>query len=367
MPVGYLSTMLPPESPEFELVRLAARGELSEERGDALSRAVCQTLDWGEVLRLGAYHKTFPLLHAHLREHPEVPENVLAFLRARARTSSRQSLLLVSEMAQIGDRLQSSGVPYLILKGPSLADAYGGLSKRPFVDNDLLIEPGDFGRVERVLLSLGFRERKRSGWQQRGYLYVHGEYTFGRSIGTSGSTVDVHTRLAPFGYAYSPRVATLLERARPVAVAGASVPSPSWEDSFLALSVNALKDQWDRLRLAVDIAEVAGQVEDWDYVLGVARRHRVVRALHLAVLLAHDTVGGGFPGPVLAAARNDARAAQLAHYARKVWRDESHAPTLLDRARLTLLVQDGLRGQLRYAGYTVVRRLTEPFVATTRG
>ena len=356
--------MLPTDpTPEFDLLQLAARGELDDARARALAAAAAGEVEWADVLQLGAHHKLLPLLHAHLRTHDAVPEAVRALLLARARVTSQQALFLLAEMARIGDRLRSEEIPFVILKGPSLADAYGGLAKRPFLDNDMLVDPESFPRVERALLDLGFQERKRSPLQQRGYLYVHGEYTFGRRVGPMGSTVDVHTRLVPFGYRYAPRVRDLLDRSRDVPVAGSSVPAPSWEDTFMALCVNALKDQWDRLRLATDVAQVADRVEDWDSVRRVARQFGVARAVHLAVVLAADVLDATFPDDVLGAARKDPRVARLARYVRQTWATDTPVSSIVDRAKLTLLVQDGLGGQLRYASYTVVRRAAERFVS----
>ncbi|MGB3541474.1 nucleotidyltransferase domain-containing protein [Rubrivirga sp.] len=357
--------MPPLVPPAFRLVQLAACSELSAKRASALNAAVSNVEDWNEVVRLGVFHKALPLLHTHLRDHPGVPDNVRSFVLNHARVSSRLSLLLMSEMEQIGSALEHAGVSYLVLKGPSLSQAYGGLSRRPFVDNDLLIEPADFGRVEDVLLSMGFRERKRSDFQQWGYLHVHGEYTFGRTVGDLGSTVDVHTRLAPFGYGYAPDVAALLSRARPVPVSRTQVPSLSWDDTVVALSVNALKDQWDRLRLAADIAAVAEFVDDWDGVLAKASNHRVRRALFLALLVSEDVADGRFPPELLDQARQDLRARRLAEYVWTTWCEDEATRPLRDRAKLTLLVQDGLVGQLRYAAYTAVRRISERLVATT--
>lgn len=355
---------IPSPSAEYETVRLAARAHLTAERARALDGLAAGPLDWEEVLRLGAFHKTLPLLHAHLRRHPDVPDNVTAALLRRARRAAASVLFLSSEMAQIADRLEADDVPYLVLKGPSLSDAYGGLANRPFVDNDLLVRREDFGRVEASLLALGFSERKRSDVQQSRYLSVHGEYTFGRSVGPFGSTVDVHTRLVHAGYSYAPPLERLRRRSRPITVAGATVPALGWDDLFLALSVNALKDQWDRMRLASDIGAVAECVADWPAVLRMAERGRVLRAVHLAVLLAADLVDGAFPAGVLARARADGRAVSLAAFVQRTMAAGGTQESMsgLDRARLNLGVQDGLRGQLRYSGYAAVRRATERWV-----
>lgn len=346
---------------EFDIVRLAARAELPVERMAELREAVQPALDWTEILRAGAYHKVLPLIYAHLREHPAVPEAVVAALRDRTWRVSAHVLFLSSEMARIASRLSDAGVPFLVLKGPSVSAAYGSVAKRPFVDNDLLIRREDFALAEQVLLSLGFNERKRNERQQSGYLSVHGEYTFGRSVGAFVSTVDVHTRLVPVGFSYAPDFAKLLERSRPLEVAGASVRALSWDDLFLALSVNALKDQWDRLRLAVDIAEVAVHVEDWPSVMARADRDRILRVVHLAILVTADGLGAIFPADVLAQAQRDRNASTLSRHVLSglMLGHEGAVPSKAERVRLNLLVQDGFRGRLRYVGYAAVRRMTE--------
>lgn len=356
-----MATASPPVPAEFDVVRLAARAELSAERLAELHEAIDPTLDWTAVLRTGAHHKLLPLVYAHLREHPAVPEDIVVALRDQMWRVSAHVLFLASEMARIARRMSEADVPFLILKGPSVAAAYGSVAKRSFVDNDLLIRREDFGRVEQILLSLSFNERKRSARQQSGYLSVHGEYTFGRAVGAFGSTVDVHTRLVPVGFSYAPDFGDLLARSRPLEVAGASVRALSWDDLFLALSVNALKDQWDRLRLAVDIAEVAGLVEDWPAIMSRAAQDRILRVVHLAVLVAEAGVGAVFPPAVLAEARRDRFASDLS---RRVLSSltlghEGDVLSQPERIRLNLLVQDGMRGRLRYVGYAALRRMTE--------
>ena len=351
-------------SPEFNLVRLAARATLDAERAAAFGKACERKLDWPQVLGLAVYHRLVPLLFAHLRDHGEAPAHVVAALHDGVRQSSVRVLFLSSEMARLARRLEADGLPYLVLKGPSLAEAYGGIARRPFVDNDLLVRRPDFDRVRRALLDLGFDSRARSDRQQAGTLWVHGEDTFQRMAGAARSAVDVHTALVPFGFSYAPAFEDLRRRARAVDVAGASVPALSWEDLFLTLSVNALKDQWDRLRLATDLAELAPFVRDWDAVTERAERLGSLRALHLAVLIASDELGGEFPADVLLPSRRDRRAQELASRARVFLKTSAHTRVRSGRERiaLNLLVQDGVRGQLRYSGYAAVRRLTERWV-----
>lgn len=359
--------MTPTPSAEYHLLQLVARAELPPERIAAF-REQADDVDWTTVLDLAAYHRLVPLLYVHIRDHASdlAPEGVQSLLRAAAMSRTVQVLFLSSEMKTMAHRLRQEGIPFLVLKGPSLAEAFGDMSRRPFVDNDLLVRREDFRRVGEALQGLGFNHRRRGPLQSAGYLFVHGEYTFGRAVGTQISTADIHTDLVPVGYPYQVSFETLLDRSRSLEVAGALVPVLSWEDLFLALCVNALKDQWNRLRLASDLAEV-GTLVDWDVVQERATRGRCRRAVRLAVLVATDEVDAEFPEPVLADARSDKRALDLARQIRIHLRTfhEAHVLEGKDRARLNLLAQDDVRAQVRYSAYVALRRLTEWFVDPT--
>ena len=354
-------------SPEYDLVRLAARAELDEARAGQFRSAAVGGLDWQGVLTVASHHRVLPLLYIHLREHAPgaAPDALLASLQQFVQSAAVRVLFLSSQMALIADRLGDEGVPLLVLKGPTLSEAYGGAARRPFSDNDLLIRRGDFGRVEHALLGLGFNRRKRSQRQLDGHLLIHREYTFGQSVNGHVSTVDVHTNVAPLGYAYDGTYDRLAGRARPVRIGGARVDALGWSDLFLILCVNALKDQWDRLRLASDLAELAGHIDDWDQAEAEAVGQGSLRAFRIGVLVAADELDGDFPDDVLARARADREASTLARTIREHF-PMAHDEKVLDgseRARLMLRAQDGLRGRARYLGYVAVRRLLDRWVS----
>ena len=354
-------------SPEYDLIRLAARAELDEARAVRFRDAASGSLDWKKVLGVGGHHRVLPLLYIHLREHAPgaAPAPLLASLQQFTQSAAVRVLFLSSQMALIAKRLDGEGVPLLVLKGPTLSEAYGGAARRPFSDNDLLIRRGDFDRVERELLGLGFNRRKRSQRQLDGHLLIHREYTFGRSVGGHVSTVDVHTNVAPLGYSYDGTYDHLAGRSRAVTIGGASMRALGWSDLFLILCVNALKDQWDRLRLASDLAELAGHIGDWEQAEAEAEVQRSLRAFRIGVLVAADELDGDFPGGVVGRARSDREASALARAIRDHF-PTAHDEKVLDsseRARLMLRAQDGLRGRARYLGYVAVRRLLDRWVS----
>ena len=348
-------------------MRLAGRATLSEERAGRLREVAEQVDDWRVVYQMGGHHRTLPLLYAHVREW--APDDVVEALRRYVHRQTMTVLFLGAEMARIARRLDEVSVPFLTFKGPSLAEAYGGTARRPFVDNDLLISPDDFDVVAGALVDLGFNWRKRTPLRRAGYLRVHGEYTFGRGVGPMISTVDVHTRLVPVGYPFHGPFEALCRRSRTLEIAGTEVPTFSWGDMLLALAVNALKDQWNRLRLASDIAETARFVDDWPALVARAEKTRCLRALHVGVLVSAASVGAEFPTGVIERARADRRAGRLARRVldRLPAAHEEPVMTGADRLRFTLLAPDGVRGQAQYLAYVGLRRLLDPFVTAKDG
>ncbi len=346
----------------YEVVRLASRANLSDQRAERLREAAGQVDDWQEVYAVGSHHRTLPLLYAHTREW--APNEVTEALRQYVHRRAMNVLFLGAELARIARRLDEADIPFLTFKGPSLAEAYGGTARRPFVDNDLLVAPTDFDTVSRLLLEIGFNRHERSPLRQAGYLHIHGEYTFGRAVGPLVSTVDVHTRLVPIGYPFHGPFEALYARSRPLDIAGVKVPTFSWDDSLLALCVNALKDQWNRIRLATDIAETARFVHDWPALIARAKGTRCLRALHTGVLVSEEAVDGRFPESVVSEAKKDERAGRLSRsvICRLPAAHTEPVMTGSDRLRFTLLAPDGVRGQAQYLAYVGLRRLLDPFV-----
>ena len=346
--------------PETEVLRLVSRPRLAPPHAEALAARIREGVDWDRLLALATDHRLLPLLYAHLRDHAQADADAptLALLRQAALRRAADVAFLSSEMAAIGERFARDGIPYLVLKGPTLSEAYGSNGLRPYSDNDLLVRRRDFPSVEAALLGMGFRQRKRSDRQQSAYLAIHGEYTFGRADGPFVSTVDVHTRLVPMGFEFSPSFDDVASRSRAIEVAGRPVPVLSWEDLFLALSVNALKDQWSHLRLAADLAAVSEMVGDWGEVRARARAGRHRRGLLLSVLVTERLVGGGFPPDLVRAAQADRRAVRLADLAcaHLGVAGLDQPLSLLDRSRLNVSVQDGAVPALRYVLYTALRR-----------
>lgn len=365
---------LPPmtePSPEYAVLQLAAQAAFGDSDVSTLAARVDEGLDWqhlyAEATRHGLLARLYARLTASVASPPADAEGYERLMRSLHRAVgpyTALTLFLTAEMRALAGVFERAELPYLVLKGPSLAEAYGGLGYRPFVDNDLLVRRDDFARVDAALHEAGFEREQRSPSRLRGYLYVHGEVTYWRRVTGQTSTLDVHTALVPPGLSYRESFDALRARARDITVAGTPVPALSWEDLLIALAVNGLKDQWRRLRLISDVAAVATMITDWPAVERRARAAGSLRTLHVALLLAAREVASPPPAPVLRRAEADLPADRLATWVSR----HLHLPSddgtkgWADRARLSLRSQDRWTGRLRYASFVAFRRLTERYV-----
>lgn len=361
---------MPPPRPEYAVLQLAAASSFGEARERELAALVGQGMDWEYLFQEVQHHALTPRLYTRLTRSVEAPPDdegyarLMRSLQRRVSPYAVLSLFLSAEMRAIAEVMDAAALPYLVLKGPSLAEAYGGVGYRPFVDNDLLIRRADFQRTDEALRAAGFERRTRTPMRLTGYLYIHGELTYSRIVTGQVSTLDLHTALVPPGLSYREPFDVLRDRARLVPVGGTTVPTLAWEDALLALVVNGLKDQWRTLRLVSDVAAVAAMVTDWDAVRARAHAARSLRGLHIALRLAESEALSPPPEALRAEVAADAHAVALADWiaARLRMPFDARPQGWRDRAHLNLGAQDDWLGGLRYTSFVALRRMTERYV-----
>ena len=319
--------------------------------------------EWSRLVGLAQYHGVLPFVQAH--SLPDLPAGIAEALRRDTIARTMRSLALEAEAVRLGAVLAEARIPFLILKGLALRDAYGSLALRPFSDNDVLVDPADFWRLERTLVSdAGYVREHRTPWRKRGYVFVHRQYTFGRIVGNTTHTLDAHASVMPLGYPYAESAKSLLERSRTTAVGEAHVRTPSWEDLLVILCVNGLKDRWTRLRLVADVVAVASRVDDWAAAARIARRARSLGPVRLGLSLAAEIFGT--PVPEALGVMPPAQARLAAEALTRLRVADAAAPlTERERVRLFLTAQDTLPARMRYVAYTAIRRATEPLLRGT--
>jgi hypothetical protein len=151
--------MLPPLSAaEEKLLLRTADPEAAAVSDDMSARTLSALLDNAE------FHGILPIMLRKLGERGDahLPSDghlhaKLADLRDKATIATGQSMLLQYHGNRIMKGLQAEGVPARIVKGPVFArKLYRSISDRPFTDIDILVEPANLARANKVIAACGF-------------------------------------------------------------------------------------------------------------------------------------------------------------------------------------------------------------------
>lgn len=148
-----------PDLPIYQLLRLAARIELSAGQYCELVRQAQALTDWEQVPARAEEHGLAPLLYFHLaRAGVEIPRQArreLVGLSLRHRHANKIRIRILGEILTLW---QAAGVESRVLKGAALAHIlYPEPGLRPMSDLDLLVDAADARRAHKLLGTLGFR------------------------------------------------------------------------------------------------------------------------------------------------------------------------------------------------------------------
>jgi hypothetical protein len=202
--------------------------------------------------------------------------------------------------------LKAQNIQALPFKGPTLAqDAYGNIGLRAFSDIDVLVQKEDFGCVEELLSSAGYKSLRPSVVQRRLEFLSRCESEF---IDASGEAhVDVHWGIAEDKFLLTLDFPDLMKNATSSSVLGLKVPVLSAEDSLLFCCAHGSKHLWYDLRAVSDVAETIRGNEglDWEHIAAQAARLRAERMLFIGLILAHDLLGAEVPDHLLERAKRD--------------------------------------------------------------
>ncbi|RVA20584.1 hypothetical protein EN935_33445, partial [Mesorhizobium sp. M7D.F.Ca.US.004.03.1.1] len=110
------------------------------------------------------FHGILPIMLRKLQESgdAQLPRDAglrdrLEDLRQKATIATGQSMLLQYHGDRIMKGLAADNVPARIVKGPVFArKLYRNVADRPFTDIDILVEPANLARANRVIAACGF-------------------------------------------------------------------------------------------------------------------------------------------------------------------------------------------------------------------
>lgn len=205
-------------------------------------------------------------------------------------------LRTLADLGRLASVLDASGIPWLVVKGPVLAETvHASPELRGYSDLDVLVSPGCFGRAVELLEADGCR------LVDRNWLLLHRELKGElRMELPHGTPLDLHWHLLNHPSVrerFRLHSDWLLARRRNVTVGSLQVPTLDAAGTVVYVAMHAVLSGLYRLIWLkdVELASTAGGL-DWGEVVETARAWRAELPLAVALDRVRGTLGAASPG-----------------------------------------------------------------------
>lgn len=265
------SASIPPEqtqvdsrlTPEVQLILTCARLELTPQQRQHLRYLCGVGIDWADLMRQATRHLMAPLVYRHLKVSALdcVPTDVLAALYSLSQNLIVRTMAMAANQQHLVQQiLQPLGVPYALIKGPSLAQRYyHGLGLRQCRDLDILIDPDRLFEVVEATTAHGYqvdpgmlsmlypgaystRQDLEIGCRHESVMMV---------ISPNGVRVELHQRLENKGHIFNPRY--ILSKAEPFRANGVTYQVLPTTELFVYICYHHSRHQWAHLHWLADL------------------------------------------------------------------------------------------------------------------
>ena len=298
-----------PTPPEAELLLCCARRRVEAREAERILNLVRQEIDWELLIRIARVQGVVQLLYTSLAATcPDaIPPAALKALRGDFHRTARNNFVRTRELLHLLAGFKAHGIHAIPFKGPVLAlSVYQDLSLRQFGDLDFLVEERHVPAARDLLLAEGYR----AAWSDPDWEH-HFEDDHGRA------TVDLHHRIAPSYFPTPASFSSLWERLQEVRVWHTTALTLAPEDLLALLSVELLRDCYDRKPRLSQICDVAELVRvhpglRWESVVRWAEATGGRRAIALDLLLANVLLGAALPPEISSVVHGDPVAMKLA-------------------------------------------------------
>jgi hypothetical protein len=263
---------------------------------------VAGRVDFLEAINLASFHRLAPCVIQQLQQHAvaALPESVVVEFQRRLRAHALRSMQLTTQLFQILDLLKGEGIRALAFKGPVLAQQlYDQPFRREFVDLDILVPAEAVGRIIALLGADGFEAqfgltpgqltRFQKNWCEMAL------YNRARNI-----IVDIHWRLFPPDYSFSPAAETAWEATGKVFIAQRPITTFSIENQLLFACLHQAKHNWSRLGWVMDLAALVKQSPhmNWKEVQHRAGCFGTARMIRISLQLIQNLFSVPLPSTV---------------------------------------------------------------------
>ena len=259
--------------------------------------------DWSEVVAIADKHGITPLLYTRLKQSGAqtcVPADVWERLRRTHFASAIRSMSFSGGLRKVLQRLCSSGIKVIVLKGAYLAEVvYGDDALRPMADIDLLVPRAELSRAQAILLDMGGPHQQPDDIE---WCYRLGSHL--PPVAYLGLAIELHWAIALPTSPFRTDISGLWKRAHPATMVGIDVLALSSEDLLLHVCLHASSKHClgEGLRPLCDISETIQRFRsemDWAEVAERAREWGAARHMGLMLNLAQGMLGADVPDAVL--------------------------------------------------------------------
>ena len=239
--------------------------------------------DLGGLAEGASYHGISSYVLAASDEGALVPPAERQKLREQRRVIATHHLRMLGNLRLLRDVLDAAEVPWLIVKGPTLAEpVHGSPILRGYNDLDAVVPGSHLRRAMTALSAAGARDIE-SNWSVK----LHGLKGEVDIALPNGTKLDLHWHLLNSSdrrQSFPIEMADLFKRSRTVQIGGLDVPTLGAVDTVVYVALHAVLSGADRLIWLKDVERLlAMKISDPQEI--AARAHQWNAELALASLL----------------------------------------------------------------------------------
>ena len=269
--------------------------------------------DWEEVFRGVCRNGLLGLTHRYLKRQSTQdyypPPEFRQWVHQACRFNAIRMALMYRNIGQVLAQLTTSGLDYMVIKGPAVAHTvYPHPTLRSFNDLDLVVRERDWAAMHRLLVEMGFRPEKDVPQPPPKLIPQAILHEFKYWHPDTRLPIEVHYDDILLAGLASRDVEGFWQRAILVDVKGVPVKTLSLEDQLIHLCVHAQHHGYARLHCFSDIAFIvrdhAAQL-DWERVLETVRIEEAQVGVYYCLFFLQRLLGVGVPGDVLSSLRPD--------------------------------------------------------------
>jgi putative nucleotidyltransferase-like protein len=315
-------------------------------------------LDWDYLLAIAHEHRITPLLHDRLKPVAEiVPAGFWDELTKRHYQIARSNFGLTTKLLKLLATLRDHHIPAIAYKGPALAQsAYGNISRRQFIDLDIMVRRQDVPKIKEVFLSIGCEPAwSLTAAQEAAVLRYYYEYPF--HCNDRQVLIEVHWDFAEPFFSFAFDLDQMWQRLETIRLLEEPVQTLSAEDSLLVLCAHGSKHAWTRLGWVCDVAQLVSHRDDlnWDLVIKRANELGLLRMVRVGLQLATELAGLELPGAVADKMRSRPRLELIARQmGRQILVSTGRKAGTLRVTWLQLKIRERLRDKFKYCFRLIV-------------